>query len=94
MQSHGFDDRGPLFIASRQDPANLQQAIEKLKSLYDGDRGLIEIAAYGQQAVPALRALLFERDPSGLFQARCRALHALVSLKAYDVVAEFLRAPR
>ena len=43
MQSHGFDDRGPLFIASRQDPANLQHAIEKLKSLYDGDRGLIEL---------------------------------------------------
>jgi hypothetical protein len=40
------------------------------------------------------RALLFEREPSGLFQVRCLAARALARLEAYDVLIEFVEAPR
>jgi hypothetical protein len=70
----------------------VERAIEKLKSLHDGDRGLIEILACGRRAIPALRVLLFEREPSGLFQTRCLAVKALAALQAYDVLIEFLEA--
>jgi hypothetical protein len=76
------------------DSDRVEWAIKKLKSLHDGERGLIETAACGRRAIPALRALLFEREPSGLFQARCLAAKALAGLKAYDVLIEFLEAPR
>jgi len=76
------------------DSDRVKRAIEKLKSLHDGDRGFIETVACGRRAIPALRELLFEREPSGLFQARCLAARALAGLKAYDVLIEFLEAPR
>lgn len=40
--------------------------------------------------MPAIRALLFQREPSGLFQIRCRAVEALAALRAYDVLVDFL----
>ena len=76
------------------DSNRVKRAIEKLKSLHDGDRGFIETVACGRRAIPALRELLFEREPSGLFQARCLAAKALAELKAYDVLIEFLEDPR
>jgi HEAT repeat protein len=45
-------------------------------------------------AIPALRALLFQREPSGLYQPRCQAVKALAALEAYDVLIEYLNAPR
>ncbi len=74
-------------------PDDLQHAISKLKSLHDGDRGVVEIVAWGNRAIPVLRALLFEREPSGLYQVRCRAVDALAALRAYDVLIDFLRMP-
>lgn len=76
------------------DNVSLRRAIEKLKSLHDGDRGLVETVACGRRAIPPLRALLFEREPSGLFQTRCLAVKALAALKAYDVLTDFLGMPR
>ena len=76
------------------DSDRVERAIEKLKSLHDGDRGFIETVECGGRAIPALRELLFEREPSGLFQARCLAAKALTGLKAYDVLIEFLESPR
>ena len=73
---------------------SVERAIEKLKSLHDGERGLVETVACGRRAIPALRALLFEREPSGLFQTRCLAVKALAALKAYDVLTDFLSTPR
>lgn len=70
----------------------LDQAIEKLKSLHDGEKGLIETVSCGKAAIPRLRELLLEREPSGLFQTRCLAVKALAALKAFDVLADFLRA--
>ncbi|MGO9234689.1 MAG: hypothetical protein ACLP4V_11645 [Methylocella sp.] len=69
----------------------VQHAIGKLKSLYGGYRGLIEVVTCGNTAIPALRALLFEREPSGLYQSRCLAVRALSALKAYDMLVDYLR---
>ena len=77
-----------------QDPACVRQAIAKLKSLQEGFRGIIEVVTCGNPSIPALRALLFEREPSGLYQPRCLAVRALAALDAYDVLIEYLNAPR
>ncbi len=69
-------------------------AVEKLRSLEDGHRALVEVVACGSGAIPALRALLFEREPDGLFQPRCLAVAALAALKAHDVLIEYLSALR
>ncbi len=69
---------------------NLTQAIARLRSLYDGESSVSEVVVFGNPAVPALRALLFQREPSGLFQVRRRAVEALTALRAYDVLVEFL----
>ncbi len=44
--------------------------------------------------MPLLRELLLTREPSGLHHARCRAAEALATLKAYEVLDEFLRLER
>ena len=69
---------------------NLAHAIAKLTLLHDGESGVSEVVAFGKAAVPALRAILFQREPSGLFQIRCRAVEALAALRAYDVLVDFL----
>jgi HEAT repeat protein len=75
-------------------PEDVRHAMAKLKSLYADDLCIDEVAACGKPAVPALRELLFEREPSGLYQLRRRAVEALVALGAYDVLMDFLRVPR
>lgn len=72
----------------------LERATSHLTSLTDGDRGVLEIVRIGQRAVPRLRTLLFQREPSGLFQPRCRVVDALATLHAHAVLAEFLQADR
>jgi hypothetical protein len=76
-------------VASRSSQ-NLARAIAGLTSLHDGDSGVAEVVALGKAAVPALRTLLFQREPSGLLQIRCRAVEALAALRAYDVLVDFL----
>ncbi|MGH6817266.1 MAG: HEAT repeat domain-containing protein [Methylovirgula sp.] len=70
------------------------EVVDKLRSLEEGHRALVEVVAYGSGAVPALRALLFEREPDGLFQPRCLAVAALAALQAYDVLIEYLSTLR
>lgn len=72
----------------------LERATSDLASLTDGDRGVLEIVRIGQPAVPRLRTLLFQREPSGLFQPRCRVVEALAALHARAVLVEFLQADR
>jgi len=72
----------------------VRQAIAALKSFRDGESGIDRAVACGRQAVPALRQVLFEREPSGLYQARCRAIDALAALRAHEVLIEFLAADR
>ncbi len=72
----------------------LEETIARLQSPQDGAQSVVDIVRFGPQAIPALRGLLFRRERSGLHQARCRAIDALVALKAYDVLDEFLRQER
>jgi HEAT repeat protein len=75
-------------------PQEVERAIAKLKSLQDGDVGVLDVIACGKQAIPALRRILFQRERSGLYQTRCRAIEALAGLKASDVLVEFLETER
>ena len=75
-------------------PEDVRRAMDKLRSLHGDDLGVDEVAACGSRAIPALRGVLFEREPSGLYQVRRRAVEALAALGAYDVLMDFLRLPR
>ena len=77
-----------------RDLPDVEQAIGKLKSLREGDQGVLDVIACGREAIPALRRIVWEREPSGLFQARCRAVEALAKLHAHDALIEFLEANR
>ena len=70
----------------------IEHAVGRLRSLHDGDAGFFEVVALGPDVVPALRRLLFEPEPSGLYQVRGRAGEALAALGAFDVLADFLRS--
>jgi HEAT repeat protein len=72
----------------------VEETIAALRSFQHGDRGILDVIRCGAQAVPFLRAMLFERERSGLFQTRCRVVQALAALDAYDVLIEFLKANR
>lgn len=72
----------------------IQIAIAELKSFCEGESGVGSAVACGMRIVPALRAMLFEREPSGLYQSRCRAVEALAGLGAVEVLIEFLEAKR
>ena len=75
-------------------PQEVERAIAKLKSLQDDDAGILDAIGCGKLAVPALRRILFERERSGLYQTRCRAVEALAGLDASDVLIEFLETER
>lgn len=72
---------------------DVQRAIEKMRSLRDANLGVVDAVCCGRRAIPALRQLLFEREPSGIYQPRCCAVHALSMLGASDVLFEFLSSP-
>jgi hypothetical protein len=73
---------------------DVRRAIDKMRSLRDGDIGVVEAVACGRRAIPALREVLFEREPSGIYQPRCWAARALSILGAYEVLFAFLGAAR
>jgi hypothetical protein len=81
-------------MPAEQPLPNVEQAIAKLRSFSDGALGVAEVIACGEKAIPALHRILFEREPSGLFQPRCRAIEALAGLGAHNVLIEFLQADR
>ena len=81
-------------VMTAAEPKRFERAIAKLKSLQDGDTGVIDAIGCGKQAVPVLRQILFERERSGLYQVRCRAVEALAGLGASDVLIEFLEIDR
>lgn len=73
---------------------DIREAIGRLKSFRDNDLSILSVIACGKEAIPELRNMLFEREPSGLYQARCRAVKALEGLGAFDVLIEFLEIER
>ncbi|OJU04555.1 MAG: hypothetical protein BGN87_08305 [Rhizobiales bacterium 65-79] len=70
--------------------SDIAAAIERLCSLHDGDSGVLDVIKCGRAAIPALCTVLFQREPSGLFATRCRAVQALAALKAHDPLVQFL----
>lgn len=72
----------------------VERAIARLKSFADGDLGVVDAVACGGEAIPALKGILFARERSGLYQARCRAVAALSALGASDVLIDFLETER
>jgi hypothetical protein len=79
---------------SDYDDDAIRGIVDKLKSTHDGDNAVSEVVTLGKQAIPALRTLLFSREPSGLHQARGRAVEALGRLDAHRILIEFLSSPR
>jgi HEAT repeat protein len=79
-------------IVDRQ--LKIDRALSKLASLTDSGVGIVEAVACGDDAISALRSLLFQRTPSGLSHSRCRAIDALAALKAFDVIFEYLEDER
>jgi len=71
----------------------VRAAVRKLRSLHDGDVGVVETIASGPAAVPSLKEILFAREPSGLYETRRRAVEALAGLRAYNVLRDFLQKP-
>lgn len=74
--------------------SKIEEAVRALESLHAGDHSILDVVASGKAAVPALRRVLFRREPSGLFQVRCRAVEALAALEANEILVEFLRSFR
>lgn len=72
-------------------PTDLENALSKLTALDRDAEGVQEVVAVGEGALPALREILFRREPSGLFQVRCRTVEALGQLGAFEILKEFLR---
>ncbi len=70
--------------------SRVRRAIKRLKSLREGDLAVLDVTACGPAAIPSLRAMLFEHDPSGLYETRRRAVSALAALRAYGVLLEFI----
>jgi hypothetical protein len=89
-----FHDNVTARIADLPLAEDVRRAIGKLTSLHNGDAGVIEAIACGRRAIPALRAVVFNREPSGLYETRRRAVEALARLQAVDVLIDYLRTPR
>jgi hypothetical protein len=85
---------GGLTPDQQRTAPKLPEAINRMMSLRDGDRGLLEVVACGKEAIGPLRFLLFKREPSGIYEPRRRVASALRSLQAYDVLREFLALRR
>lgn len=71
-------------------PETLAAALSKLCSIREGDIGVVEAAACGPAAIPALRNILFQREASGLSHIRRHSVEALSRLGAHDVLRDFL----
>ncbi len=73
-----------------EDERALADLARRLRSLRDGDLAVVEAVSLGAPAIAVLREVLFERDVSGIFEPRRRAVQALAALGAYDVLREFV----
>ncbi len=74
--------------------ARLERALQRLMALHEGYAGVTDVAACGQDAVPALRRILAHTESSGIFEPRCRAISALMALGAVDALVSFLETPK
>lgn len=76
-------------VTARRGHVALEDALRKLTSLHDGDLGVIDVVDCGRIAIPAVRAILFDREPSGLYETRRRAVEVLARLGAFDILLAY-----
>lgn len=85
---------GAVVPAAPASPAcaerSLQNAMDRLLALHEGWAGVSDVILCGPRAIPPLREVLFAREPSGVFEPRCRAVAALAGLGADDVLIDYL----
>lgn len=84
----GDDNAKQLVQAER-----IEDLIKWLKSLHGGEHATFALIDCGRAAVPALRRVLYECDPSGIFEPRCRAARALAAIGERELLLQFLDAP-
>jgi hypothetical protein len=77
-------------ITETEPAAKIERALTQMRSLREGEAGVLKAVQCGGAAIPGLRALLFERDRSGIYQPRCLAVRALFILGARDVLFDYL----
>ena len=71
----------------------IEQGIDRLRGLREGDRAVQDLIACGRAAIGPLRAFLSERDPSGIFLPRCQAVEVLTTLGAREELLDYLAHP-
>jgi hypothetical protein len=82
-----------MSAAAHSRPNTAAEAVKGLRILHD-ESALMNAVAFGNEAIRPLRELLNEREPSGIYQPRCRAAKALGMVGACDVLLDFLKHPR
>jgi hypothetical protein len=94
-EPHSFPNGRPVgeYVADQRSQTDrIERLVTRLESLHGGVDATFALIECGWSAVPALRRVLYERDPSGIFEARCRAVKALAGIGARAVLLEFLGA--
>lgn len=84
--------RGRAFRDLSRD--EIQDLVDSLNSLHEGDLGIDMLVACGEKAIEPLRRFLFEGKPSGIFMSRQRAVRALAELGAKQVLLEYLASEK
>lgn len=90
----GGAEKTRIYDLPEEKERQLHKAVAKLAMLEGGEAGLIDVLAFGPAARAPLRSLLFEREPSGIYQPRCRAAKALGLLGVHVILREFLAMRR
>jgi hypothetical protein len=68
----------------------IEQLVDRLNSLKDGEHVAAELMACGKKAIRSLRRFLLDGKPSHIFQPRQHAVEALAGLGAKEVLIEYL----
>src|SRR5579875_1687775 len=69
----------------------LEALAKQIRSLSESETVVLKAVSLREAAIPLLREVLFERDPTGIYHARIRAIKALAALGAFDPIAEYVR---
>jgi hypothetical protein len=68
----------------------IQELVDRLNSLKDGEDAVADLLACGRKAIKPLRQFLLHGKPSHIFQPRQHAVEALAGLGAKEVLVEYL----
>jgi hypothetical protein len=70
--------------------AEILRLVKDLDLLREGEQAVRKLVACGVEAIGPLKEFLFQGRPSGIYEPRRRAVAALASLGAKDVLIEYL----